>query len=95
MEILKLYRCNKIIVFTSVIELHVIQLKAIFQAKAHITYLAAVHWFSFFLALSTQHTFSEVLIFQFWVPLFSANVFQSAMELCCQMPVAPIHSASL
>jgi len=42
-EILKLYRCKKIIFITSVIELHVIQLKAIFQAKAHITYLAAVH----------------------------------------------------
>ena len=42
-EILKLYRCSKIIVITSVIELHVIQLKAIFQAMAHITYLAAVH----------------------------------------------------
>jgi len=42
-EILKLHRCSKIIVITSVIELCVIQLKTIFQAKTHITYLAAVH----------------------------------------------------
>jgi len=34
---------SRIIVIISVIELHVIQLKAIFQAKARITYLAAVH----------------------------------------------------
>jgi len=33
---------SKIIVITSLIELRVIQLKAIFQAKTHITYLAAV-----------------------------------------------------
>jgi len=42
-EILKLYKCSKIIVTTSVTELCVVQLKAIFQAKAHITYLAGVH----------------------------------------------------
>jgi hypothetical protein len=42
-EILKLYRCSKITVITSVIDLHVIQLKTIFQAKAHITYLATVY----------------------------------------------------
>jgi len=75
-------------IITSVTELRVIQLKAIFQAKAHITYLAAF-------ALSTQHTSSEVLIFQFWVPLFSENVFQSAVELCFWMPVSPVHSVSL
>ena len=44
-EILKLYRCSKIIVITSVIELRVILLKAIFEAKAQITYFAAVHSF--------------------------------------------------
>jgi len=54
-EILKLYRCSKIIVITSVIELHVIQLKAIFQAMAHITYLAAVHW-SFLFSMLWAHT---------------------------------------
>ena len=43
-DILILYRCCKIIVIISVIELRVIQLKAIFQAKAHVKYLAAVHW---------------------------------------------------
>jgi len=41
-----------------------------------------------------QHTSSEVLIFQFWVPIFSENVFQSAVELCCQIPVAPVHHFS-
>ena len=56
-------------IITTVIELCVIQLKANFQAKPHITYLAAA-------ALSKQHTSSEVLICQFWVPLFSENVFQ-------------------
>jgi hypothetical protein len=75
-------------IITSVIELRVIQLKAIFQAKAHITYLAAV-------ALSTQHTSPEILIFQFWAPVFSDNVFQSAMELCFWMPVSPVHSVSV
>jgi len=40
---LKLYRCSKLVVIASVNELRVIQLKAIFQAKTQVTYLAAVH----------------------------------------------------
>ena len=40
-EFLKLYRCSKIIRITSVIELRVIQLKAIFQAKADINYVVS------------------------------------------------------
>jgi hypothetical protein len=42
-EILKLYRYSKMTAITSVIELRVIQLKEIFHAKPHATYLAAVH----------------------------------------------------
>ena len=55
-EILKLYRCSKIVVIASVIELRMIQLKAIFQAKA-ITYLAAAHWCFLFFVLWAHNTF--------------------------------------
>jgi len=72
----------------SVIKLLMIQLKAIFEAKAHITFGSSTLKFYYFRALSTQHTSTEVLIFQFWLPLFSENVFQSTMELCCRMPDA-------
>jgi hypothetical protein len=41
----------------------VIQLKAVFQTKAHITDLAADTDVFFFRALSTQHISSDVLIF--------------------------------
>ena len=44
--------------------------------------------------LWAQHTSSEVLIFQFCMSLFSENVFQSAVELHCQMPVTLVHSTS-
>jgi hypothetical protein len=55
-EILKLYRCSKIIAIASVIDLRVIHLNAIFQAKAHITYLANVHLSFLFTVLWAHNT---------------------------------------
>ena len=70
-EILKLYRCSKIIVITSVIELRVIQLKALIQAKAHITYFAAVHCFEVFSFPCFEHThFLWGFVFSIWGDTF-------------------------
>ena len=71
-----------------------IQLKAIFQAKAHITYLAAVHWSFPFSVLWTHNTPP----LRFWFFSFGCH-FSQKMSFsqpwnCCRMPVAPVHSAS-
>ena len=71
-EILKLYRCSKIIVITSVIVFRVMQLKAIVQAKAHITYLAAVHRNVLFCVLWAHNT----LPLRFWFFSFGCHFSQ-------------------
>ena len=78
-EILKLYRCIKIIGNTSVIELHVIQLKAIFQAKTHITYYAAVHCFEVFSFPCFEHTTHFLWGFEFSV--FGATFLRKCLSV--------------
>jgi len=87
-DFLQQYRYIKTIIIVSVIEFRVMKLKATFQAKTHVTYLAATHRSSFVCVFSTQHTSSEDFVFECCVPLVSENVFQSAMKLCCMKQVA-------